>query len=95
MGGGGGVTVVCFSRFIKTFLGIKMAFVHLKKNIYYFTIVLFHLFYFAGVNGEPVENNFRTEECAYPHEDLLENHVLVKTLVLSVDPALVRSVDVF
>ncbi|XP_041353603.1 prostaglandin reductase 2-like [Gigantopelta aegis] len=41
-----------------------------------------------GVNGEPIEENFRTEECAYPHEDLLENHVLVKTLCLSVDPAL-------
>lgn len=43
-----------------------------------------------GVNGEPTEENFGTEECEMPSPDsLAPGQVLVKNLFLSVDPALV------
>ncbi|XP_033736145.1 prostaglandin reductase 2-like isoform X1 [Pecten maximus] len=40
-----------------------------------------------GVNGEPAEDNFGYEECDYPC-DPQNNEVLLKTLYLSIDPAM-------
>ncbi|KAL5009238.1 hypothetical protein ScPMuIL_014819 [Solemya velum] len=41
-----------------------------------------------GVNKEPVEENFKYEECSYPDAELKTGEILVKTLYLSVDPAM-------
>lgn len=41
-----------------------------------------------GVNGEPSEDNFACVPCPYPSESLNNHEVIVKTLYLSVDPAL-------
>ena len=55
-----------------------------------FSLSLFPLCPGEGVNGEPTEENFGTEECEMPSPDsLAPGQVLVKNLFLSVDPALV------
>jgi NADPH-dependent curcumin reductase CurA len=42
------------------------------------------------VNDEPREENFKYQSCPYP-EDLQTDELLIKTLFLSVDPAMVNT----
>lgn len=41
-----------------------------------------------GVNGEPMESNFGYESFPFPSKDLQDDQLLIKTLYLSVEPAM-------